>query len=306
MRKTWWILALGAAIVLAWGACGDDDGNTPVEDCTNNLDDDGDGRTDCADSNCASNPACTSACGNGTCDTGETPTSCPADCHTATCGNGTCDAGETATSCPADCSTATCGNGTCDAGETATSCPADCATATGELSCGMMTQCAVCCASSDAACGNACTAAGTEEAQGQMAAFLECGNTECGTECSGTDTAACRTCMSTNCAAETTACGFAPGGTAGCRATITCLQACPAAPASGSGTGDACATHEAIGCYNDCFVASDQNAIDLFMAYQTCLSTSCATECGSGGSTSACQTCATTNCATPVSACAGD
>ena len=33
-------------------------GSPPSEDCTNTLDDDGDGYTDCADSDCSSNPAC--------------------------------------------------------------------------------------------------------------------------------------------------------------------------------------------------------------------------------------------------------
>jgi len=66
---------------------------------------------------------CISTCDNdGTCDSSETSTSCPADCP---CDNdGTCDSGETSTSCPADCP---CDNdGTCDSGETNTNCPADC------------------------------------------------------------------------------------------------------------------------------------------------------------------------------------
>jgi len=45
---------------------------------------------------------------------------------TPTCGNGTCDVGETHTSCAADCPAVTCGNGTCDTGETHATCPADC------------------------------------------------------------------------------------------------------------------------------------------------------------------------------------
>ena len=43
------------------------------------------------------------------------------------CGDQTCSSGESATSCPADCATGTvCGNGVCDAGETIASCRADC------------------------------------------------------------------------------------------------------------------------------------------------------------------------------------
>jgi len=47
-------------------------------------------------------------CGNGTCETGETHTSCPGDCPTTTCGNGTCDTGESNNTCPADCAASAC------------------------------------------------------------------------------------------------------------------------------------------------------------------------------------------------------
>jgi hypothetical protein len=45
------------------------------------------------------------------------------------CGNGTCESGETATSCAADCSEEAgdvCGDGSCDDGESFAACPADC------------------------------------------------------------------------------------------------------------------------------------------------------------------------------------
>lgn len=67
-------------------------------------------------------------CGNGTCESGETTSSCPSDCKTTTkCGNGTCDSGETTSSCPADCKTtsAKCGDLQCSTGEAST-CPLDC------------------------------------------------------------------------------------------------------------------------------------------------------------------------------------
>jgi hypothetical protein len=56
--------------------------------------------------NCAAAASCVpgaGGCGNGTCDAGETPASCPGDCTAGGCGNGTCDAGETPASCPGDC-----------------------------------------------------------------------------------------------------------------------------------------------------------------------------------------------------------
>ncbi len=73
----------------------------------------------------------TNKCGNGVCDTGETASSCPADCKPATvCGNGKCETGETAANCAVDCGVPVsgCGNGVCDNGETPTSCALDCNT----------------------------------------------------------------------------------------------------------------------------------------------------------------------------------
>ncbi len=48
-------------------------------------------------------------CGNGNCESGETCSGCPQDCHS--CGDGCCTSGETCTTCPSDC-------GTCPGGET--------------------------------------------------------------------------------------------------------------------------------------------------------------------------------------------
>ncbi|APR82217.1 Hypothetical protein A7982_07566 [Minicystis rosea] len=62
-------------------------------------------------------------CGNGSCEVGETASSCPDDCATTgnDCGDGFCANGEAAT-CPDDC----CGDATCDPGEEFV-CPNDCA-----------------------------------------------------------------------------------------------------------------------------------------------------------------------------------
>ncbi|MBI4700906.1 MAG: hypothetical protein HY744_07045 [Deltaproteobacteria bacterium] len=69
-----------------------------------------------------------------TCDPGETPQSCPADCA-KDCGNDSCDAGETATNCPQDC-LGTCGDGLCIGNENAVACAKDCAAGCGDHACG--------------------------------------------------------------------------------------------------------------------------------------------------------------------------
>ena len=108
-----------------------------------------------SDTNCASGEACirasgaavgacqrctstpTAVCGNGTCETGETPATCLQDCHAtipaAVCGNHVCELGETTASCPGDCPVSAgpvCGNRVCEAGETTATCPLDCPPAT--------------------------------------------------------------------------------------------------------------------------------------------------------------------------------
>lgn len=65
-------------------------------------------------------------CGNGSCDVGETPGTCPDDCLSPLCGDGSCDEGETSNTCPGDCPSSECGDGTCSIGESCAVCPEDC------------------------------------------------------------------------------------------------------------------------------------------------------------------------------------
>jgi len=138
MRNLRLLVACTAIFAMVFAvSCGDDDAGET--NCTDGLDNDGDGPIDCLDSDCASNQACQTVCNNNNlCEPalGENETNCPADCSTASyCGDNTCDADEDATSCPADCSSGQCvsdadvladlgcGAGeTCDLAQTGTEC----------------------------------------------------------------------------------------------------------------------------------------------------------------------------------------
>ena len=52
-----------------------------------------------------------SVCGNGACEVGEDPMSCPQDCTSTACGDGVCEAGEAADTCPNDCDSTVCVDG---------------------------------------------------------------------------------------------------------------------------------------------------------------------------------------------------
>jgi hypothetical protein len=131
-----------------------------------------------------------SSCGDGTCDNGETCTSCALDCgFCPACGDGTCNPGETCSSCPQDCGSCpvTCGNGFCDNGETCLSCPGDCG---------------VCAACGDGTCND--TGTGTEN----------CTNcpSDCG-QCTGCGDGHCaftETCVS--CPSDCGSCAFCGNG----------------------------------------------------------------------------------------------
>ncbi|RME37795.1 MAG: hypothetical protein D6788_08705 [Planctomycetota bacterium] len=106
--------------------------------CNDGIDNDCDTLTDCADPDCAGDPAC-GGCGNGICDTGEDQCNCPADCgtppalETGSCNDGIDNDCDMLTDCAdPDCSSdpvcAVCGNGLCEPGEDQCNCPADCGT----------------------------------------------------------------------------------------------------------------------------------------------------------------------------------
>lgn len=120
--------------------CGDPpSGESPLLNCTDGLDNDCDGDTDCADADCAGDPDCAS-CGDGTCVfIVEDSCSCPADCGAppdaevpgSTCNDGLDNDCEGGTDCDdADCDAdplcaPSCGDGNCDPGDLC-NCPQDC------------------------------------------------------------------------------------------------------------------------------------------------------------------------------------
>jgi len=117
--------------------CPDDCGTPPSTEtsCTDGIDNDCDTYTDCDDSDCDLDPAC--SCGNGTCDPGEDCHTCSEDCISRTsppkfaycCGDGTCEGAENETNCAVDCGGGSyCGDETCDPGEDQCNCPDDCGT----------------------------------------------------------------------------------------------------------------------------------------------------------------------------------
>jgi cysteine-rich repeat protein len=133
------------------GVCGDgtldageacDDGNTAdgdgcsancaieepgAEICDNGVDDDGDGAADCADADCANDPACPAGeCGDGELNAGEA------------CDDGDANSDSDADACRTDCSLASCGDGVVDTGEACDggdNCLDDC-TLAGTIDCG--------------------------------------------------------------------------------------------------------------------------------------------------------------------------
>ncbi len=127
-------------------------------------------------------PSIGPACGDGSCNGTENPTSCPGDCTLggASCGDGLCPGGgaDNCSNCPLDCGVCTgaCGDDVCGGGEDSTNCPEDCGGGCGNGSCGNNENCSNCPNDCGACVGNFCgngTCAGISENCGTCEA--DCG-----------------------------------------------------------------------------------------------------------------------------------
>ncbi len=194
-------------------------------------------------------PSTKPACGNGTCDAGETPNSCAQDCKQTgpVCGNTVCESGETTSSCPQDCkqSGPVCGNGVCESGETKTSCAKDCGTVSAAGDCSgsidyntlkstgysllfsnVAQKCVIsagCMSQSGAAqtqCLKTCIATGgfglSESCSTCIANFAQCTVGACMDKCAANPAdQLCQNCAQSACGSTLTACGAPPATSTG-------------------------------------------------------------------------------------------
>lgn len=100
-------------------------------------------------------------CGDGSCTSSESCSSCPSDCGSCsgTCGDGSCSSSESCSSCPSDCGPCgpTCGDGSCGSSESCSSCPSDCGPCTSCRSNPVPRYPGIACSSTTRTCAEACT-----------------------------------------------------------------------------------------------------------------------------------------------------
>jgi hypothetical protein len=143
--------------------------------------------------------SCPSACGDGSCNFGETCGSCPSDCGVCppACGDGSCNGSETCATCPGDCGACppVCGDGSCNGTETCNSCPGDCGAcpSCGDGTCNGFETCSSCpgdCGTCPPVCGDG-TCNGTETCATCPGDCGVCPPPVCGDgTCNGTETCA--------------------------------------------------------------------------------------------------------------------
>ncbi len=125
----------------------------------------------------------TTGCGSGTCEPGESCSSCPADCGACPrCGDGACNGAETCADCPGDCGSC-CGNGACDPSESCGSCPSDCGACPrcGDGDCNGTENCTSCPGDCGSCCGDGTcdTGESCESCANDCGACTRCGDGVC-------------------------------------------------------------------------------------------------------------------------------
>ena len=230
-------------------------------------------------------------CGNGTCESGETKSNCPADCGSSgsNCGDGVCAANETAASCPADCGSSggNCGDGVCTSDEE-TNCAADCGvkpdttklnpcvlsgcpgqwnSCVNNAGCLGALDCGLACDPKDSACQQTCVDSSSSAAQSLFTTL----NTCLGTACSSTSSGSCGdgTCdpateTEANCKADccgTTSCASQINA---CKANTSCVSI---AQCYGKCTDQTCA--------DACLAAGTPSGQSVFNSLLTCSQTNC-------------------------------
>jgi len=309
-KRFFW-LGLMAAGFFALTAC-DGSGGTKTEICDNEVDDTGNGLTDCDDPDCENFSACQETDPCQTVDDCDDPQCydetvcqniCLTDCsHPACTNHANCQSTDDEI-CDnqidddengfTDCEDAACANDpACQGGDE-------------DLSCMGVNYCYNCCGNAGQTCYDACDAAGSDTATSQMDAIFSCMSTNCPTECGqGGTQEGCNTCLETNCSSEMDACDWDPQGATTCTGLSTCLNGCSGTIPQGTGTPQDCTTNATILCYGDCFGDADQDAIDKFFAYNECYWDNCETACQ--GTDEECSQCIQDNCSAEGTACQND
>jgi hypothetical protein len=265
--------------------------------CDDGVDNDGDGLTDCEDDDCAEDPACQvdveTVCDDGVDNDGDGLTDCDdPDCaaHPTCAPEANCtDSVDNDLDSFTDCEDLDCNNDPACQG-------------TG-FSCQVLSYCYRCCAAGDQACFQACDGVASPAGLQQMNALITCTSQNCGAICQ--PAWECYPCAIANCASERDNCGLNPQGTGGCSGIYSCIGACPSLPAE---TGDAatCPVDPGLTCIDGCFVDSDQQAVDLFIALYYCMLDFCYTECYTENFGSNCNNCGMGSCSAELGACLGD
>jgi hypothetical protein len=269
-KKFVW-LGLLAAGLFAFTACGDDDGGAGETNCADNLDNDGDGRIDCQDSDCFDAPACGGTGENNCSDGVDNDDDGFTDCLDSDCDNDPdCQGG----------GEIDCENSIDDDDDGFTDCE--------DMDC-----------NNDPACDTTNETNCSNEVDDDGDGLTDCDDADCANDanCQG-DVEICDNnvdddndswvdCDDPDCANDANCQG---GGELSCQGIGICYNCCT--------SGDSA-------CYDACYNAGSTTAQGLDDAIYSCLETNCSgsDQCGSGATQEQCNACIEANCQSQVDAC---